>query len=130
MRNIVFRGKRADTGEWLYGDLIHVGYLLGIVEVVEEISKMFVSGYVVFPETIGQLTGLKDKNGTDIWEGDLLRTPEGDIMVVEWQNTKMITRCVRPADSRYINDLQFAYPVSEAIGNIHDNPELLEGEGL
>ena len=77
-------------------------------------------------DTVGQYTGLKDRNGTEVWEGDLLRTPEGDIMVAEWIDAKIITRCVRPYNPRYKNSLTFAYPVSVVVGNIHDNPELLE----
>ena len=80
----------------------------------------------VKPDTVGQYTGLKDRNGKDVWEGDLLRTPEGDIMVAEWIDAQIITRCVRPYNPRYKNSLTFAYPVSVVIGNIHDNPELLE----
>ena len=68
----------------------------------------------------------KDRNGKDVWEGDLLRTPEGDIMVAEWRDAQIITRCVRPYNPRYKNSLTFAYPVSVVIGNIYDNPELLE----
>lgn len=98
-----------------------------IVESLKAFTETPFNECLVNPDTVGQYTGMKDKNGADVWEGDLLRTPEGDIMVVEWQNAQMITRCVRPADPRYINTLQFAYPVSEVIGNIHDNPELLEG---
>lgn len=126
-REIKFRGKRTDTGKWVYGYLLQGGDLFFIVESLKAFTETPFNECLVNPDTVGQYTGMKDKNGADVWEGDLLRTPEGDIMVVEWQNAQMITRCVRPADPRYINTLQFAYPVSEVIGNIHDNPELLEG---
>lgn len=123
-REIKFRGKRIDTGEWLYGDLVHskdktrCGILVNDAETYDECE--------VNPDTVSQYTGLKDRNGKDVWEGDLLLTPERDIMVAEWQDAKIITRCVRPANPRYVNSLTFAYPVSGVIGNIYDNPELLE----
>lgn len=120
MREIVFRGKRTDTGEWVYGYLADETY-------INDINTIDLSSIEVDPDTVGQYTGLKDRNGTDVWEGDLLRTPEGDIMVVEWRDAQIITRCVRPHNPRYKNSLTFAYPVSEDIGNIYDNPELLEG---
>lgn len=123
-REIKFRGKRIDTGEWLYGDLVHskdktrCGILVNDAETYDECE--------VNPDTVSRYTGLKDRNGKDVWEGDLLLTPERDIMVAEWQDAKIITRCVRPANPRYVNSLTFAYPVSGVIGNIYDNPELLE----
>lgn len=121
-REIVFRGKRIDTGEWVYGDLIQwEGGMVEIAPIERDNAQ-----YTVNPDTVGQYTGLKDRDGTDVWEGDLLRTPEGDIMVAEWRDAQIITRCVRPHNPRYKNSLTFAYPVSVVIGNIHDNQELLE----
>lgn len=128
MREIKFRGKRIDTGEWIFGNLLQDGDLSFIVGSLKEFMDTPVNECLVKPDTIGQYTGLKDRNGKDVWEGDLLRTPEGDIMIVEWGDAKIITRCVRPHNPRYKNSLTFAYPVSVVIGNIHDNPELLEGK--
>ncbi len=133
-REIKFRGKCIDTGEWVYGYYAyHKDYGKGrdthrIYEVYAESDPgaFFTNYHEVDPDTVGQYTGLKDKNGTNVWEGDLLLTPERDIMVAEWQDAKIITRCVRPANPRYVNSLTFAYPVSGVIGNIYDNPELLE----
>lgn len=125
MREIVFRGKRTDTGEWVFGNLIQ--WMDGGATIL--LQQDGIDGhleYEVDPDTVGQYTGLKDRDGQDVWEGDLLRTPEGDIMVAEWRDAQIITRCVRPYNPRYKNSLTFAYPVSVVIGNIHDNLELLE----
>lgn len=133
MREIKFRGKRLDNTAWVYGDLRQENS--GRVIIMTNLSTWKDNGDVidpygeridVKPDTVGQYTGLKDRNGKDVWEGDLLRTPEGDIMVAEWIDAQIITRCVRPYNPRYKNSLTFAYPVSVVIGNIHDNPELLE----
>lgn len=126
MREIKFRGKRIDTEEWVFGYLLQDGDLFFIVESLRAFTETSFNECLVNPDTVGQYTGLKDRNGTDVWEGDLLRTPEGDIMIVEWGDAQIITRCVRPHNPRYKNSLTFAYPVSVVIGNIHDNPELLE----
>lgn len=83
------------------------------------------SDYEVHNATIGQFTGLKDKNGNDVWEGDLIRTFEGDIMVVEWDNGCLVTKCLKPAREGRINTIRNAYFCGEVIGNIHDNPEVL-----
>lgn len=122
MREIKFRAKRIDTGTWVYGYYYSECGNTYIIEnrQAESMTKRNIP-FLVEEDTVGQYTRMKDKNGADVWEGDLLRTPEGDIMVVEWQNAQMITRCVRPADPRYINTLRFAYPVSEVIGNIFDS---------
>lgn len=125
-RKIKFRGKRIDTEEWVFGYLLQDGDLFFIVESLRAFTETPFNECLVNPDTVGQYTGLKDRNGTDVWEGDLLRTPEGDIMIVEWGDAQIITRCVRPHNPRYKNSLTFAYPVSVVIGNIHDNPELLE----
>ena len=78
MREILFRGKRIDNGEWVYGDLIHgVGWKEGrlyILPLVKNLASLGgcdpLDGYNVIPDTIGQFTGLTDKHEVWIFEGD------------------------------------------------------------
>jgi len=131
MREILFRGKRTDNGEWVEGYLIYdefcntsipyIGYLFGDdVDVVE-----------VAPETVGQYTGLKDKNGKRIFEGDILDTPDR-LVVVTWLDANAQFDCdfLRYAHDIEIINFKGIFPREfykyEVIGNIHDNPELLE----
>ena len=82
MREIYFRAKREDDNQWVYGDLTHV------TRIVENGTKpqVRVSGYNVLEDTVGQDTGLKDKFGTTIFEGDYLRTEIGTIRITEYRN--------------------------------------------
>lgn len=127
----LFRGKRKDNGEWIKGDLVHSQTTTrGIITEIYTLDM----AYEVIPETVGQLTGLKDKNGKLIFEGDILKDSLGVISVVEWcADGRFLGFAIKNDTScHWHGGRQITYiarePSVEVIGNIHDNPELLEVE--
>lgn len=133
MREILFRGKSTKTGEWVYGSAYCSAEKTIIIEVSETMPTRIEGKYVI-PETVGQYTGLTDKNGKNgkkIFEGDICQTKGFPLIddkpfVVEWNDDEC---------SFYWRDVagtdEFNIGVSQnttIIGNIHDNPELLKGE--
>lgn len=132
MREILYRGKKADNGEWVYGDLSKWsnGYFISLQS--QNIKAR--THIEVYPETVGQYTGLKDKNGTKIFEGDIVRVSRGkDIETGEIQYNKYGVWVI-VYDKFYCNTFPYIFTSSDSnvwikvIGNIHDNPELLNAE--
>lgn len=128
MREILFRGKTV-RWEWVTGLLAHVGNAWYISN-----KAGVATAYEVIPNTVEQYTGLKDKNGRKIFEGDVVKEADvvhnGEIQIRgKVFSVSMRKGCwvVIPASDTEEWDFLNSYlPHLEVIGNIHDNPELLE----
>lgn len=138
MREILFRGKRKNNGEWVYGSLVHRTEYYGgncddyFILQGGEFDYDIYDAFEVDPETVCQFTGLTDKNGVKIWENDVVfvtddngcsgqvDTGVGEIDFLEglWYISGSVQ------NSLY--DIDKCFQI-EVIGNIFDNPELMEG---
>lgn len=123
MREILYRGKRKDTGELIVSDSICQGN--GAIKLWDKERRLLVD---IEPETFCQYTGLTDKNGVKIFEGDIVSISKKDERgVVRWEDgdAVYVSGC---DDNVYL--LSFLVTLwkrdIEVIGNIHDNPELME----
>lgn len=147
MREILFRGKRKDNNEWVQGH--NVFYMQGNDNVFitqtglpvptlgdnSSVVVMMHPSTEVWIDTVGQFTGLTDKNGKKIFDGDIVRHWNGsqdlfDTGRVYWDDVFCGWR--RTTDGVFHSQIVSTYKLSancdyEVIGNIHDNPELLEG---
>lgn len=132
MREILFRAKRIDNGEWVYGQY---AYLLNArTEDGAPIKHMIVDGtpfgQTVDLVTVGQYTGLTDKHGRKIFEGDVMEFDAYGLHykgVVSFVDGNFCVMCNRPTASPFL-DSAIKQHDAVCIGNIHDNPELMEGE--
>ena len=138
MREILFRGKRLDNGEWVEGWYQHettIKHWNGSQETVGvtiayKVEEGFLEDTLVDPPTVGQYTGLNDKHGKRIFEGDILLLDDINGIV----NYGTGCFCVKLSGPDYlyhnnpaIDIVLNEYPGLEVIGNIHDNPEPLKG---
>ena len=141
MREILFRGKQKENGEWIYGGIYSNNdeyFIINDSLPVNELGSVC-NGVPINPETVGQYTGLKDKNGKMIFDGDIIRytTHSGYLMksfdgAIIWDNEYACFGITMP-------DLVFPMHLCnidcieddfikhcEVIGNIHNNPELIK----
>ena len=122
-REILFSGKRVDTGEWVEGSLIGNDVIVGKIVEFEEDYFCTEFWYKVDPETVGQFTGMTDKKGKKLFEGDVYSMGEKNILyVVIFDKSQFIGKQV---GNRSLAGLEYWKSDIEIIGNIHDNPELL-----
>lgn len=147
MREIKFRGKRIDNNQMIYGCLVNNMWTYSELSKFEKgtkVCEIFTGEYgsdnwldaieednfifQVFPESVGQFTGLKDKNGTEIYEGDIgyfkgskciisWRESYCDYIFQHWYHKGRMLNLIKNNISKY----NF-----EIIGNIHENPELMK----
>lgn len=155
MREIKFRGKSIYNEEWAYGYLVNSGhqinpyeefwwiaqnrYDIGTVFNEESCDDTFIWNRVE-PDTIGQYTGLKDKNGVEIYEGDIVRLfcdynnyhiePRWVNAIIVWNEDfygwEVSFKHIRVGFSENIGNFKYDNARIEVIGNIYDNHELLE----
>lgn len=122
MRENKFRGKRLDGKGWAFGHLVKMWGAWHIIDWNDENTA-----YAVDPATVGQYTGLKDKNGREIYEEDIIKT---DFSYATWIgfvhfNKGNFELVDSDKNGQYLT-LSVLSDI-EIIGNIHDNPELLKG---
>ena len=147
MREVLFRGKQTDNGEWIEGAYspFHLNFgereekpHIIIISDDEDIDGLWCE---VIPETVGQYTGLTDKNGVKIFEGDILKSTikiidcddeefsisphdREDIGIVEWRKDGFMIAHKSGTWARSFYGCE-----NYVIGNSHDNPEILKGGG-
>ena len=147
-REMLFRGKRVDNDEWLESNSINVQadifgrehvYMGVPVKYGKHPNGYYIEWHEVIPETVGQYTGLPDKNGKKIFKGDLLKCESNLVWLVAFEDGAFVCKDDenvtyftfyehREYNSKTKKYENFIPKDFEIIGNIHDNPDFLKGE--
>ena len=138
MREIEFRGIGVKTGKWIYGSLLVLKSPSGKYAYCEIDANGDVICEVI-PETVGQFTGLLDRNGKRIYEGDImgrLFDDHNESTIVVYKHGVLCAKTISKEEYRPLNTFECLGPVDvygsrnydfTVYGNIHDNPELVKG---
>lgn len=141
MREIKFRGRRFDNGEWVYGSLISVDDTAFIID-KSDIDYNPDTNTTAFwfdttedevdPATVGQYTGLNDRGGKEIYEGDIIRYFRPETLFIDYTGIIKFKDCsfnfYHMDGDGMLRMRDFNGLAIEILGNIHDNPELLKTE--
>ena len=125
MREILFRGRQEDNGEWVYGRLLADDVIVPKGQefyTPHNILDSALHAYTVLTETVGQYTNLVDKNGSKIFEGDILRVtyPDGNNITEATGSVKFLNGCYIIDSTVFYNYRLDEFFSLEKIGNIYD----------
>ena len=133
LREILFKAKRVDNGEWVVGQYVNTCYPGNDKETGHFIVVYPNEYHEIYTSTLYQFTGLCDKNGKKIWENDILMAHLDDdypedvtYETVEWNFAGWVTHETGSTNREYLDEFDLEH--FEVVGSIFDNPELLQEE--
>lgn len=136
MREILFKAKRICDGKWVEGYYLRDQYHIGGKDIIfyrKDSDWFTIYTDIIDPETLCQFTGLTDKRGNKIWENDILMAHLDDLYpedttyeTIEWGVAGWVAHEANSIDGQYLDEFDLEY--FEVVGNIFDNPELLQEE--
>jgi len=123
-REIKFRGKRVDNNEWVIGNLLDNGITKFFI--LSENAYNFDEYETVISQSIGQFTGFKDKNGVNIYEGDIIEKHFTKFEIIWNEGAWQLTQINDWYKQQFYIAHLFDYEKALVVGNIYENPELLK----